>query len=73
MSGSVAALFQRLTQGVNLGASTVSRTVSKASALLHDHTVVVLTIIFCALVAATLWHLSRLWSGSYTPRRWRIE
>jgi len=47
----------------NLGTSTLSRAVSNASALLHNHTVLVLTIIFCALVAATLWHLSRLSSN----------
>jgi signal transduction histidine kinase len=47
----------------NLGTSNLSRAVANASALLHNHTVLVLTIIFCALVAATLWHLSRLSSN----------
>ena len=47
----------------NPGTSTLSRAVSSASALLHNHTVLVLTIIFCALVAGTLWQLSRLSSN----------
>ena len=31
--------------------------------LLHNYTILVPTIIFCALVAGTLWHLSRLSSN----------
>src|SRR5215813_3122951 len=42
----------------NLGTATLSRAVSNASAWLHNHSILVLAIIFCALVAATLWHLS---------------
>ena len=48
----------------NLGTtSTLSRAVSSVSAWLHNHTILVLTIVFCALVAATLWQLSRLSSN----------
>jgi hypothetical protein len=47
----------------NPNTSTLNRAVSNASALLHNHTVLVLTIIFCALTAGTLWHLSRLSSN----------
>src|SRR5262245_64051509 len=47
----------------NSGTSNLSRAVSNALALLHDHIVLVLITIFCALVAATLWHLTRLSSN----------
>jgi predicted GTPase len=50
--------------GENLGTtSTLSRAVSSVSAWLHNHIILVLAIMFCALVAATLWHLSRLSSN----------
>jgi signal transduction histidine kinase len=39
----------------NRDAPTLSKAVSFTAALLHKHAVLVLTIIFCALVAATLW------------------
>jgi len=47
----------------NSGTSNLSRAVSNALALLHDHIVLVLITIFCVLVAATLWHLTRLSSN----------
>jgi two-component system sensor histidine kinase/response regulator len=48
----------------NLGASTLRQAVSNAWAhLLHNQTVLVLTIIFCVLVAGTLWQLARLSSN----------
>jgi signal transduction histidine kinase len=43
--------------------SKLRQAVSHALSLLQNNTVIVLTIIFCALVAATLWHLSRLSSN----------
>jgi adenylate cyclase len=46
-----------------LGVSKLRQAVSHALSLLQNNTVIVLTIIFCALVAGTLWHLSRLSSN----------
>jgi predicted GTPase len=46
-----------------LGVSKLRQVVSHACSLLQNNTVIVLTTIFCALVAGTLWDLSRLSSN----------